>query len=188
MEEKLSFIPKKSLNSQTARRSGGGFVMFAFLIFLISAGLWGGLFMYKRYLNDRISQLGKALENRKSSFELATINEVVNFSGKIDLAEKLLKSHKSVSNVFDFLQDFTAKDIKFNDLSYSFADGIEPSIALSGSAKSYSTIASQVKAFESYSLVKQVSVSGLNSDAAGNVRFNIRISFDPSIIAYKANN
>lgn len=185
MEEKLSFIPKKSLNSRPiSRGGGGGFVFFSFLIFILSAALWGGLYMYKNYLGDNINQLEESIKNQKTSFEIPTVNEIIGFSEKVSVAENLLAGHKAFSNVLDFLQDFTMKDVRFNDLNYSFSDTGEPTLTLSGTTRNYARLASQIQNFEKYERVKQVSVSGLTSDVNGVVRFNLKIIIDPAILVY----
>lgn len=185
MDEKLSFIPKKSLSSQPASRGGGGgFVWLSFLIFILSAALWGGLYMYKNYLNDGIARLGKSIENQKASFEIPTVNEVTGFSEKISVAKKLLAEHEAFSNVLDFLQDFTMKDVRFNDLNYSSAESGEPSLALSGTTKNYGRLTAQIQSLEKYNQVKMVSVSGLSLDASGAVKFNLKIILDSAILAY----
>lgn len=185
MDEKLSFIPKRSLSSQPISRSGGGgFALLSFFIFVLSAALWGGLHLYKNYLNDSIVQLGKSIENQKASFEIPTVNEVTGFSEKISAAKKLLAEHKAFSNVLDFLQDFTMEDVRFNDLNYSSADAGGAALVLSGTTKSYGRLTAQIQALEKYNQVKQVSVSGLSSDANGAVKFNLKIILDPAITAY----
>lgn len=185
MDEKISFIPKRKLSSQPiSRGGGGGFVLFSFLIFVLSAALWGGLYAYKNHLNDNIVQLGKSIEKEKASFEIPTINEVVGFSEKISVARKLLASHKAFSNILDFLQDFTMKDVRFNDMNYSFADPGEPMLALSGLTKSYAALAAQIQALEKYNQVRRVSVSGLSSDTNGAVKFNLKIILNSAIAAY----
>ena len=185
MDEKISFIPKRSLSSQPVLRGGGGgFALLSFLIFVISAALWGGLRMYKNYLNNNIVQLGNSIANQKASFEIPTVNEVTGFSEKISVAKKLLAEHKAFSNVLDFLQDFTMKDVRFNDLNYSSADSGEPSLVLSGTTKSYAGLTAQIQALEKYNQVKQISVSGLSSDTRGLVKFNLKIILNPAIMAY----
>lgn len=184
MDEKLSFMPKKSLSSQSVSRGGrGGFVFLSFLIFILSAALWGGLHMYKNYLNDNIARLGKSIEDKKASFEIPSVNEVTGFSEKISIAKKLLAEHKAFSNVLDFLHDFTMKDVRFNGLDYS-SEGGEPSLTLPGTTGSYGSLMSQIQALEKYNLVKQVSVYGLSSDAKGIVNFSLKIILDPAIMAY----
>ena len=140
--------------------------------------------MYKNYLNENIAQLGKSIERQIASFEIPTVNEIIDFSEKISVARNLLAGHKAFSNILDFLQDLTMKDVKFNDLNYSFADSGEPSLALSGTTRSYASLTAQIQALEKYNQVKQVSVSGLSSDLAGGVKFNLKIILDPAIAAY----
>ena len=76
------------------------------------------------------------------------------------------------------------KDVRFNDLDYSSADSEGPMMVLSGTTKSYASLTAQIQALEKYNQVKQVSVSGLSSDAMGMVKFNLKIILDPAITAY----
>ena len=76
------------------------------------------------------------------------------------------------------------RDVRFNDLNYSFADSGSPALALSGTTRSYASLTAQIQALEKYNQVKQVSVSGLSSDATGGVKFNLKIILDPAIAAY----
>lgn len=189
MDEKLSFIPKKNLNYRPSvrRGGGGGFVLFSFLIFVISSALWGSLFMYKKSLNDNALALKETIKKQKSALEESTINEVAVFAEKISVVKKLLDKHKAVSNVLDFLQDFTMKDVKFNDLSYSFAESVgsgDLSLALSGVTRSYASLAVQIQALEKNNQVKKVSVSGLSSDVKGGVKFNLKIIIDSAMASY----
>ena len=70
--------------------------------------------MYKNYLNENIAQLGKSIERQIASFEIPTVNEIIDFSEKISVARNLLAGHKAFSNILDFLQDFTMKDVKLD--------------------------------------------------------------------------
>lgn len=185
MDEKLSFIPKKSLNYRPAvKRSSGGFVLFALLIFMISSALWGILYMYKKSLNDNATLLNETIKKEKGALEESTINEVAIFAQKISVVKKLLGNHKSFVNVLNFLQDFTMKDIQFNDLNYSFSEADGPSLSLSGATKSYASLALQIQALEKNNQVKRVSVSGLSSDTKGGVKFNLKIIIDPIMTVY----
>ena len=95
MDEKLSFIPKRSLSSQPVSRGGGRrFCFIFFLGFVLSSALWGGLYMYKNYLNNNIVLLGKSIANQKASFEIPTVNEVTGFSEKISAAKNFWPSTK----------------------------------------------------------------------------------------------
>lgn len=191
MDEKLSFIPKKNLNYRpSARRGGGGgFVLFSFLIFVISSALWGSLFVYKKSLNDNALALKETIKKQKSAMEESTVNEVAIFAEKISVVKKLLDKHKAFSNVLNFLQDFTMKDIKFNDLNYSFSESADSknndiSLAMSGVTRSYASLAVQIQALEKNNQVKKVSVSGLSSEEKGGVKFNLKIIVDPVMINY----
>lgn len=187
MEDKISFIPKKNLSPEPrGRRSGlGFFIAISALMFFLSGGLWGGLILYEKYLNDNNEQLNISLNKQKGSFETASVKEIVNLSQKINLADRLIKSHKAPSSIFNFLSGYTLKDVRFSSFDFSVSDDGAVSVGMSGLAKSYSDIALQSEAFKSVALVKSALFSDFNLDNKGMVRFAVKIDFDPSIINYK---
>jgi len=187
MEDKISFIPKKNLNPEPrGRRSGlGFFVAFSALMFFLSVGLWGGLILYEKYLNDNNDQLNASLNKQKGSFETASVKEIVNLSQKINLADRLIKTHKAPSPIFDLLASYTLKDVRFSSFDFSVSEEGSVSVEMAGLAKSYSDIALQSDAFKSVALVKGASFSDFSLDNKGMVRFAAKIDLDPSIINYK---
>lgn len=187
MEDKISFIPKRNLNPEPrGRRSGlGFFVALSSVIFFLSLALWGGLVLYGNYLNDNNDSLNKQLNAQKGSFETASVKEIVNLSQKINLADRLTKTHKAPSSIFDFLASYTLKDVRFTDFNYSFSEENGAVVSMAGSAKSYSDIALQSDAFKGVALVKNILFSDFNLDNKGMVKFSVKINFDPSIINYK---
>lgn len=186
MENKISFIPKKTIGQPEKRRAGslGGFVLVSFFIFFLSGALWGVLLFYKSYLNGEVKKLSDSLQHQKSSFEMDTVNEVVDLSKKIKTINNLLGSHKAVSGVFDFLQDFTIKEVNYSDFSYTVGENGNLGLVIAGVAGSYKNLAVQAGIFEKNSLVKKSSFSGLSEDSKGGVKFSLKMDLDPSVVKY----
>lgn len=165
----------------------GGFVLLSFFIFLLSGALWGALFFYKKNLNEKIVQMDGSLQRQKASFEMDTLSEIVDLSKKIKVIGDILAGHKAVSGVFDFLQDFTVREVRFNDLSYTTDENGNPSVTMSGVASDYKALAAQAAVLEKNTLVKNVLFSNLGSETKGGAKFMLKMSLDPSVVKGGAN-
>lgn len=185
MENRVSFIPKKIIGAPVYKSRGlGVFTVFALMVFLVSAALWGGLFLYERYLKEQISEKESSLKIAQSGLESSLIMSLAQLAGKIDAAKSLIKNHKAPSSIFVFLEDNTLKDVRFKNFDFSFSSAGESSVSMSGVAKSYSALALQANAFEKNGNVRKASFSGFKLDKNGWVNFEVEIVFNPSILVY----
>jgi hypothetical protein len=185
-EDKLSFIPQKKVEPTFYRGEGPGIVIIiSFILFFVSVGSYGGLFLYKNSLQKNVDTLAQSLERAKAAFEISLINQISDTSQKINYSQNLLGSHTSVAPIFDFLEKDTLKSISFKSFKYSVdKDGV-PSVLLEGLAKSYTDLALQGDVFEKESVVKSAVFSGIGLGEKGIINFTVKLIFDPSIIIYK---
>lgn len=182
----MSFIPKKTIGQPERRRAGslGSFILLSVFLSLISGASWGALLMYKQALGDNIEQLGSSLKRQRESFETETLSEVVTFSKKIELVRNLAGKHVAVSGVFDFLQDFTVREITYGDMSLTLSPDGGPALSLTGAASGYPALAVQSGVFEKNSFVKSSSFSNLAADPRGGIKFNLKLNLKPEVIKY----
>lgn len=185
-EDKLSFIPQKTIEPFFYKRRGLGiFAVFFFLIFLVSLLLYGGMFVYKNNLKKEVNNLAASLERAKAAFEISLINELNQLANKINVTKKLLETHITPAPLFDFLEKNTLKDIRFKSFKYSVDNSGNLIVLLEGVAKDYSSLALQGDVFEKEENIKEVSFSGLSLSDQGLVNFNVKLSLAPSFITYQ---
>jgi hypothetical protein len=186
-EEKLSFIPKKSFEKPLYKRSGPGlFLTFSFLLLLVSGLIYGGAILYSNNLKKQIDLLSKSLERAKAAFEFPLINELFNASQKIHSSKIILEKHITLVPVFDILESSILKDVRFNNFKYSLSKAQEQTVLMDGTAKNYSSLASQGEIFEKNKNIKNVSFSNLGLGDKGTINFTVTLILDPIITAYKA--
>lgn len=180
-----SFIPKTRLNPSPYRGKGiGAGVLIAIIIFVLSALLYGGAFLYKNNLQKQIDELEASLGRVKAAFEPALISEFKKVSSKIESSKILLLQHKALSHVLNLIGSLTTKDVRFSNFNGSFS-GQKAVVTMFGEARSYTAVAVQAKVFENNDSIEQVSFSGLSLGSGGRVRFNVEIIFKPGIFSYK---
>ncbi len=206
METKFqtSFIPKKPLTTDGSSKvipshSSGGtsiFMIIGVLVFIASVA--GAVFsvVWKGVLINSQKQYKISLARNKESFNISLIEDLKKASAKLDLTRNLVKSHASVSEVFNIIGALTIEGVRFDNLSYDGPTGNGESgtlakVSLKGVAKGYSSIAFQSDVFGKSSqlgtnkVIKNPLLSDMSLDQNGNVAFNFSANIDPQLFTYE---
>lgn len=183
-----SFIPKKNLETVSARPSGGGtglILLVAILIFLASVIAAGAVFAYEKILEQSIASKSASLALNQKAYDPTVIQELSRVDSRISEGQKLLDIHIAPSAVFSFLSQQTLEKVQF--LSYSYALNTDGSgkIDMTGTADSFSTVALQSDQFGASKILKDVVFSGVTVDpASGKVNFSVSATIDASLTLY----
>lgn len=186
---KISFIPKSPLVEEDvfiARprpRSILGFL--AALLFLVSVGVYTGLYFYHDFLSREIQkktgEIGMAQRALNSSPE---IGKAKVFNARADLARTLLSKHIVVSPIFDFLSQNTLESILYNDFSFKGEEGVL-TVSLKGEAPRYSSLAYQSDVFRANKNLLGFSVENIELTKEGNITFGFTMVFDRAFLSYE---
>ena len=180
-----SFIPKARLTASTYRRKGVGVgFLISLILLLLSAGIFGGLYLYKKSLQTEIGSAAASLELAKKAFEENLITELSRLNSSVNAAKILFSQHQATTRIFKLISDFVLKDVSFSNFNYNFS-GKSITVLMNGEAKSYTGVALQAKIFEESGFIDKVIFSGLSLKGAGKVNFNVELSFNPSYVIYK---
>jgi hypothetical protein len=183
-----SFIPKKSLETISARPSGRGtglLLLISVLIFVASVIAAGGVFAYDKLLNQSISSKSASLQLNQKAYDPSVIQELSRVDSRINEAKKLLTSHVAPSAIFALLSQQTLEKVQFINYGYTLGADGSAKITLTGLADSFSTVALQSDQFGASKILKDVVFSGVTADSAsGKVGFSVSASVDSSLIIY----
>jgi hypothetical protein len=158
--------------------------LLAVILLLLSIALAGGAFVYGKFTTLNIEKKAKALEDAKAAFNPELINELSRLSRKMSVADSLMNSHISVSDIFAALEESTLKSIKFDDFNYNYAPD-KIIISLRGKASGFSSIALQSDLFGKSKVIENPVFSNLNLDDKGSVNFLFSAEVNPNAILYK---
>jgi hypothetical protein len=189
MEEKISFIPQKTLTKPIYRTGGIGFFMFVSIVVLvISALLFGGAYFYKGMVKNRVDVAVASLKKAQDILDPALIEEVGDIDAKIEGSKIILNQHRATTRVFEFLENSTLDSVRFSgfDFSYPLAKDGKPVLVLKGSTKGYSFLALQSEEFLKNKLVKNIAFSDFTLSDKGKVNFTASVEFDPGFLVYKS--
>lgn len=188
MDEKVSFIPKKTLTKPIYKGSGLGFLMFISLAILVISGLLlGGAYFYRDIANGRVNVLLDSFKRAQDVLDPALIQQVNDIDAKIESAKNVLSQHRAVSQIFQFLETSTLSNVRFSDFdfSYLYTKDASPTIVLKGSTKNYATLALQSDEFMKSKFIKNIIFSNFSLGETGTVNFTVTMEFDPSFFAYQ---
>jgi len=194
-----SFIPKKPVTMSGQVRSGSMslFLLISIIIFLVSLGLAGYVFLEKSILIQKINADKSTIEANKNGLtsDSVTIESLVELNSRINISKDLLNRHISVSPIFNFLQQATLKSVRFNNFNFSStgkdASGANRiSVQMSGIAKGWETVASQADEFgksDWRKIISEPKISNLNLNTDGSVSFLFSAYVSPDFLFYGNN-
>jgi hypothetical protein len=185
-----SFIPKKTLEGDYARRARGGatglVLLIAILLFITSLVAAGGVFLYKNLLKQSIVSKAQSLELNQKAYDPQVIQELLRIDDRIGEAQKLLASHIAPSAIFIFLSQQTLEKVQLTSFDYQIKDD-KPTIEVRGVADSFSSVALQSDQFAASKVLKDIVFSGVDLDNTnGKVSFTVNATIVPSLIQYSS--
>lgn len=190
VEFKTSFIPKKPTptKKETGKGKGLGILGFiAFIVFLLSLVVSGGLYLYKVILERNIENMSQSIDRVKEAIEPQLIENLADTDLRIETSQLLLNDHIIVSSVFRILEDLTLKTVRFSSFSFFISEDGEIKLLLTGEAKNYSSLALQSDVFGDEEAMMEPIFSNLNLNDQGNVSFSFETPIKRSFILYKNN-
>jgi hypothetical protein len=195
METKFqtSFIPKKPVVEERRNNSSISlFLLLSIIVFLVSLGLGGWIFIQKDLLIKNIESAQSVIKKNQGAFELDTIESMIRLDSRIKIAKGLLASHTSISPIFSFLEDKTLKSVRFKTFAFSGAGkdesgAISIKVTMTGQARDFKTIALQAEEFGNVNyrnIIKNPVFSDLNLTSDGSVSFSASMFVLPDFLSY----
>lgn len=191
-----SFIPKRPVDAgyQPVRQSSrqvGLLRFFATLVVLVTALSWGGVFLYKRYLVQQKAVLQTSIDEARKGVGTDFVNDMKRLDTRMSATNELLRQHIVVTPIFKALEQSTLRSVQYKSFSYSLkSDGATTdtvSVALTGAARSYATIALQSDAFGQSSVIRNPVFSDLTvDDKARSINFNLSFFVPRDKVSYQA--
>lgn len=180
-----SFIPKEPITEEVFKKKKAGiFGVLAFSLFITSIVVAGAMFVYKSILQNEIKDLELQLVESEKNIDRKTINDMSQFSKKLEAVKSIVTKHQVMSNFLSLLASSTVSSVHFTNFDYRGLVGREFLISLDGKAQSYANIALQEEILSKDKNFKTITFSDLNLDDKGLVSFSLSVSIDPQILNY----
>lgn len=205
----IAFIPKAPLTTGAASSRPTSIVFVVTLIvFLATAGTSGGLFAYKRVLQNELAAQEQTIRTLREDYDknaeqAAVIKRAEELGIQVGAIEALLNGHVALTPLFDFLEAHTLKDVQFTSFNFSKADDGGLTVTLEATSNSYMTAALQREELKSNTLEAflKTSPQATSEDKArypissftisipvlteeGTVSFTLELALNPEALRY----
>lgn len=184
-----SFIPQDAAQprrSVSAPHTGGLndlLFLVAIVLFVASAALAGGVFLYQQYMVSSSAGKSEQLRRAKEAFEPALIHELTRLDDRMRAADVVLSAHISPLALFDALQLSTLSTVSFSSMNLEVADSQNIRVKMAGVAQAVNSIALQADLFSKSGVITNPIFSDINRKLDG-VHFNLSALVNPAGINY----
>lgn len=182
-----SFIPHDtSVARPSGRRSGGLgdlLLLSAIVIFVASAALAVGVFLYGQYLVTENNTKLVQLERAKAGFQPALIQQLTRLDDRMHAADRILAGHIAPSLFFRALEEATLQTVSFQTLDFQASENQTLAVKMAGIAESVNSIALQADLFSKNGVVTSPIFSNITRQPDG-VHFNLSAVINPSAINF----
>lgn len=204
-QSRPSFIPKSdSFSSPPERKRGGGstLILISLGFFIVAVLAAGVLFFYQQRLESNLADRQQELEQARSAFDPALIDELAAFESQVSTANTLLNQHLALTPLFPIIENATLTNVQFNSMDVSYDGGKESSeggqmtteadisdavftVQMSGIGPNYASIALQSSELINHDKIKNPVLSDFSLNNEGDVEFSVQFSVPEKHMLYK---
>ena len=192
MDAQTSFIPKRTLDTQTRIERADTvniFTVLSTLVFFLILLASGGIFFWKQTLQSQVAEVEAQLVKEKESFNEQGIVDLTRLDQRLTASAQLLDSRLYTSKIFKLLNDNTIKTVRFGKFTVDplLTDKSKLKVTVSGQAKDYASVALQSDIFSKLNYaVLEYELSNLTLDQAGNVLFDMSAIINKQAVSFGA--
>ncbi len=157
--------------------------MLSFGILFVTAAAAGGVLAYKLYLEGIAKQKANQIAIAEQRVDQATVAEFIRLRDRFSSAKTIINQHVGLSQFFDTLETLTLQGVKYSRLQIYVKDDRRADVVLTGTARTFNTLAAQSASFATDKRIKRAIFSGIgNDETANNIRFEMRAELDPALV------
>ena len=156
-------------------------------LLILSLLVYGGLFIYKKNLTQKVDDLNKSISDLESKRDNKLENSIYDADKKLNAVEALFKDHFYWSKLFAIIEQVVVPDVYFTEAKIALADS-KVNLILSGNAATYTSLARQMVSFKEDALVESVDLGEVKLSESGGINFVLTISASKVILINQIEN
>lgn len=192
-----SFIPKRPVSTEpVAARHSSKMVsivsVLAVVAVLAAVVSYAGVYLWGKQLTSQKVKTDTQINDARNGIGTDFLASMKRLDARILGVKTLLGKHIVVTPIFQALQDTTLRNVQYKTFTYAFVPDPKTKaqvvqVTLTGTAKSYSTIALQSDAFTKSSLIRNPIFSNLTvEDKTSLISFKLVFTVSPSSLSYES--
>ncbi len=186
-----SFIPQSPIIAPAPgqKKSGTGrfdmFILLSLILFIASATLAVGVFLYVQYITASSASKLDQLERAKAAFEPSLISELTRLDDRMRAADQVLGAHIAPSALFHLMEQLTLQTIAFSTLDFNAQNSTDMTLTMQGVAQSVNSIALQADLLSKSGVISNPIFTNINRTLDG-VKFDFSSSLNADSIRFRS--
>ncbi len=178
-----SFVPKQPVTAPRKRTSGANpFLVLSYIIAIVAILGAAGVFGYQFYLDGVAKKKASDVAAAQAQIDQATVTSFIHLRDRFTAAKSILSNHIALSQFFNDLEALTLQGVQFHTLNIIVSSDRTAKISMTGSARSFNTVAAQSAVFANDKRIKRAIFSNINGKD-GVIAFNLSAEIDTSLVA-----
>lgn len=161
------------------------FMLLGLVLFIASAVLAVGVFLYVQYINASATSKLDQLNRAKAAFEPALIAELTRLDDRMRAADEVLSIHIAPSMLFRVLEQLTLQTVAFSNLDFAAQTPNDMTLSMQGIAQSVNSIALEADLLSKSGVISNPIFSNINRTLDG-VRFDFTSGINAEGIRYRS--
>lgn len=161
------------------------FMLLGLILFIASATLAVGVFLYVQYINASAASKLDQLERAKAAFEPALIAELTRLDDRMRAADEVLAIHVAPSVLFRVLEQLTLQTVAFSTLDFTAQNSTDMTLSMQGTAQSVNSIALEADLLSKSGIISNPIFSNINRTIEG-VKFDFTSGINVEGLRYRS--
>lgn len=161
------------------------FMLLGLVLFIASATLAVGVFLYVQYINASSASKLDQLERAKAAFEPALIGELTRLDDRMRAADEVLSIHIAPSALFHVLEQLTLQTVAFSSLDFAAQNSTDMTLTMQGLAQSVNSIALEADLLSKSGVISNPIFSNINRTQQG-VKFDFTSGINAEGLRYRS--
>jgi hypothetical protein len=180
-----SFVPKQPVKTVTRRPQPGSnlFSISSLVVLGIAVVGCGAVFGYQKFLEGVRDADAAKLQAAEQDISQETVTGFIRTRDRFSAAKDILNAHIAFSQYLDALESTTLQNVRFSNLTFDRDTTGKETIAMSGIARSFNSLAAESALFTNVKELKRAIFSGITVNPKdGSVLFTFTANLDPALI------
>ncbi|HEX7651370.1 MAG TPA: hypothetical protein VF439_01475, partial [Candidatus Paceibacterota bacterium] len=175
-----SFVPRQPTDTGLRKQHSGAnlFLVIASVVCGVAVLAAGAIFAYQKYLESVAAADAAKLSAAEQNIDPATVEGFVRLRNRLAAAGGLLDNHVALSQFLTTLENTTLSSVRFDEMDLQLADDRSAKVTMTGSAKSFNTLAAQSAAIADVPSIKRALFSDFDVDKTGAITFGLSFDLD----------
>lgn len=178
----LQFLPQEHRFHLAGLPGTSGLLSLSIVFLIVAIGAYVALTYYAKTTESEIAAIDGKLELIQKSRDKSIEDSLTDFSQQLSTVRGLLASHVAWSNIILDMQHSIDSKVRLASLEVETS---QKRISLRGFSDSYATVAKQIASLYHNAVVKDLTLSRVQSVNKGGVEFTMQIIINPEGLVMK---